>query len=182
MKSTNSLHIKILTLDDLDGWLKQSEILSSESGEGNIYFGAYSIYEPYPIDEIMKNTIERWTKSINTPGWRRAWGVFDSNKMIGSADIAGGDLPTSLHRVDLGIGIMKEYRNLGLGTELLNMIIKWCKEQPSIFWIDLGVFSGNEIAKKVFEKVGFQEIGYKKDAWFVDGNSICETSMSISVR
>ena len=83
MMSTNSLLIRILTLDDLDEWIKQCKILSSESGEDNIYFGAYSIYEPYPSDEIKKNTIERWAKSIDTPEWRRAWGIFDSNNIIG---------------------------------------------------------------------------------------------------
>ena len=155
---------------------------SERENENNVYFGAYSITEPYPTEEIKKNTIERWIKTTDTPGWRRAWGIFDSDRIIGSADIAGGDLPTSLHRVDFGIGIMKEYRNLGLGSKLINTIIDWCKEQPSISWIDLGVFSGNDVAKIVFKKNGFKEIGYKKDAWLVDGNSIGETVMTIPVN
>ena len=137
MRPINSFNIRLLTLDDLDEWLKQCEILSSESGANNIYFGAYSINEPYPIEEIKKNTIERWIKTTDTPGWRRAWGIFDSDRIIGSADIAGGDLQTSLHRVDFGIGIMKEYRNLGLGSKLINVIIDWCKEQPSISWMEI---------------------------------------------
>ena len=182
MRPINSFNIRLLTLDDLDEWLKQCEILSSESGENNVYFGAYSITEPYPTEEIKKNTIERWIKTIDTPGWRRAWGIFDSDRIIGSADIAGGDLLTSLHRVDFGIGIMKEYRNLGLGSKLINVIIDWCKEQPSISWIDLGVFSGNDVAKIVFKKNGFKEIGYKEDAWLVDGNSIGEALMTIPVN
>ena len=66
--------------------------------------------------------------------------------------------------------------------KLINTIIDWCKEQPSISWIDLGVFSGNDVAKIVFEKNGFKELGYKEDAWLVDGNSIGETSMTISVN
>ena len=182
MKSINSFNIRLLTLEDLDNWLKQCEILSSESGENNIYFGAYSVKEPFPKEEINKNTIDRWQKNLYTTGWRRAWGIFDSKRIIGSADIAGGDLPSNLHRVDFGIGILKEYRNLGLGSKLINLIIDWCKEQPSIYWIDLGVFSGNNIAKIIFKKNGFREIGYKKDAYFVDGNSIDETLMAISVK
>ena len=78
--------------------------------------------------------------------------------------------------------ILKEYRNLGLGSKLINVIIDWCKEQTSIYWIDLGVFSGNDVAKLVFEKNGFKDIGYKEDAWLVDGNSIGETLMTIPVN
>ena len=40
MRPINSFNIRLLTLDDLDEWLKQCEILSSESGKNNVYFGA----------------------------------------------------------------------------------------------------------------------------------------------
>ena len=147
-----SIIIRLLTLDDVDEWLEQCEILDSESGENNVYFGPYSREEPFSKIKIRKKTIKLWSQKITVPSWRRAWGIFDENQIIGSAQIAAGDLPTSLHRVDFGIGIMKEYRNFGLGTKLINVIIDWCKEQPSISWIDLGVFSGNDGAKMVFEK------------------------------
>ena len=108
--------------------------------------------------------------------------IFDENRLVGSAQVAAGDLPTSLHRVDLGLGIFKEYRNLGLGQKLFQVIIDWCKKESGISWIDLGVFSGNDIAKLVFEKVGFIQVGFKKDAWYIDGKSIDETLMSICVE
>ena len=182
MERTESINIRLLTLDDIEGWLKQCEILSYESGKNDVYFGPYSKHDPYPMDEIKKNTKERWSKSIDTPGWRRAWGIFYKNRIVGSADIAGGDISKNLHRVDFGIGIIKEYRNMGLGKELMYMIIDWCKEHPGIFWIDLGVFSDNDKAKLVFEKVGFEEIGYKDDCWYIDGVSIGETTMTLNVK
>jgi len=163
MRPINSFNIRLLTLDDLEEWLLQCQIVSSESGENNVYFGAYSVTESYPTEEIKKNTIERWSKTTDTPGWRRAWGIFDSDRIIGSADIAGGDLPTNLHRVDFGIGIMKEYRNIGLGSKLINVIIDWCKEQPNIFWIDLGIFSCIGVAEIVFKKNGFKKIGFNNN-------------------
>ena len=178
----NSTHIRLLTLYDIENWLEQCKILNSESGDNNIYFGPYSKHEEFPADEIKKNTIKRWSKSLDAPGWRRAWGILEGDRIVGSADIAGGDLPTSLHRVNLGIGILKDYRNLGLGKKLLHVIIDWCKKQSNIFWIDLGVFSGNDIGKLVFEKVGFREIGYIEDCWIIDGQSIGSTSMSLKVK
>ena len=182
MKTKDSINIRLLTLDDIEGWLQQCEILDGESGKNDIYFGPYSRGEAYSIDKIRKKTIERWSKPLTHPCWRRAWGIFDDTNIVGSAQISAGDLPTSIHRVDLGIGIYKEYRNLGLGQKLFHTIINWCRRQPSIFWIDLGVFSGNEQAKLVFEKVGFKEIGYKEEAWSIDGKSIGETSMTLNVK
>jgi len=171
-----------LTLDDLEEWLDQCHILDMESGENGIYYGPYARGEPYSIDKIRTKTIKLWSQDFSIPSWRRAWGIFDNDRLVGSAQIAAGDLPTSLHRVDLGLGIYEEYRNLGLGQKLFHVIIDWCKKEASISWIDLGVFSGNDIAKLVFKKVGFIEIGFKKDAWHVDGKSIDETLMSICVK
>ena len=182
MKTAESIKIRLLTLDDVEDWLKQCAILDSESGEDGIYYGPYNKGEPYSVDKIRKKTINLWTQEFTKPGWRRAWGIFDNNKIIGSAQIAAGDLPTSLHRVDLGLGIYKEYRNKGLGQKLIHIIIDWCKNKPSIYWIDLGVFSGNNNAKIVFEKVGFKETGQIEDAWFIDGLSIGETLMTINVK
>ena len=182
MNAKDSIEIRLLTLDDLEDWLKLCNIVDAESGENGIYFGPYSINDPFPTDEIRKRTIARWSKSIDLPNWRKAWGIFHDDKIVGNAQIAAGDLPTNLHRVDLGIGILKEYRNKGLGKRLLKTIIQWCREQPSIHWIDLGVFSGNKNIKDLFEKIGFREIGYKEDCWLIDGKSISETLMAINVK
>ena len=182
MKLTNSFNIRMLTLDDLEGWLKQCEILDSESGENNIYYGPYNSDEPYSIDRLRKKHKKLWTQKISIPGWRRAWGIFDSNRIVGSAQITAGELPTNIHRVDLGLGIYKEYRNMGLGKELINIIIEWCKDESSISWIDLGTFSGNKHAKYVFDKLGFETLCYKDDAWCIDGLSIGETFMTLNVK
>ena len=182
MKPTNSFNIRMLTLDDLEDWLKQGEILDSESGENNIYYGPYNSDEPYPLDELRQKNKILWIQKITIPGWRRAWGVFDSNRIVGSAQITAGDLPTNIHRLDLGLDIYKEYRNMGLGQKLINTIIEWCKNEPSVSWIDLGTFSGNKNAKHVFEKLGFETLGYKDDAWCIDGLSIGETFMTLNVK
>ena len=182
MKDLESIHIRLLELSDVESWLEQCHSLDAESGKDSIYYGPYSKNEPFSIDKIRKKTIKLWSTELITPGWRRAWGIFDSDRIIGSAQIAAGDLPSSVHRVDLGLGIYKEYRNLGLGQKLFHVIIEWCKQESSVSWIDLGVFSGNDFAKNVFEKVGFVASGYREDAWRMDGHSVGETFMSLCVK
>ena len=182
MNANDSIEIRLLTLDDLEDWLKLCNIVDADSGEDGIYFGPYSTNDSFPTDEIRKRTIARWSKSIDLPNWRKAWGIFHNQRIVGNAQIQAGELPTGLHRVEMSIVILKEYRNKGLGKRLLEVLIDWCNQQESIHWIDLGVFSGNNNAMALFKKVGFQKVGYIEDCWLIDGKSISETLMSINVK
>ena len=181
MNAKDSIEIRLLILDDLENWLEQCEIIDSESGENDIYFGPYSTNDAFPTDEIRERTIDRWGKSKDLPNWRRAWGIFHQDKIVGNAQIAAGELPTNLHRVDLGIGILKEYRNIGLGKRLLNTVIRWCREEPSIHWIDLGVFSGNQKAERLFINSGFMIDSVVPDSWRIDTYIINQTNMTLFV-
>lgn len=62
------------------------------------------------------------------------------------------------HRGWLGIMIRKEYRNLGLGTELLKYAIREAKKR-GLKLILLETSSYNKAAIHVFKKVGFKEVG-----------------------
>ena len=42
MNIKDSIEIRLLTLDDLEGWLNQCAVVDAESGENDIYFGPYS--------------------------------------------------------------------------------------------------------------------------------------------
>ena len=174
--------IRLLTINDIDEWLDQCAIVDAESGKDGIYFGPYSRKDKFSKDKIKKKTLDRWNRNIDTPHWRKAWGIFHNKKIVGNAQIQTGELLTGLHRVEISIVILKEYRNKGLGKRLLHVLINWCKQQESIHWIDLGVFSGNNNAMALFKKVGFQKVGYIEDCWLIDGKSISETLMSIKVK
>ncbi|SVB59948.1 uncharacterized protein METZ01_LOCUS212802 [marine metagenome] len=174
--------IRMLTIDDIDEWLDQCAIVDAESGEDGIYFGPYSRKDKFSKDKIKKKTLDRWTRNMDIPNWRKAWGIFHNQRIVGNAQIQAGELPTGLHRVEMSIVILKEYRNKGLGKRLLEVLIDWCNQQESIHWIDLGVFSGNNNAMALFKKVGFQKVGYIEDCWLIDGKSISETLMSINVK
>ena len=175
------MDIRILKFEDIGSYLAQCEILDSESGNSGVYYGPYSKNDVYPIDELRKLTEERWSKDLDTPGWRRAWGVFDGDKIVGSGDVAGGDLKTNLHRVNLGMGILKEYRGKGNGKKLLEVIIEWCGRQESVMWIDLGVFSGNRKAERLFINSGFMIDSVVPDSWRIDTYIINQTNMTLYV-
>lgn len=62
------------------------------------------------------------------------------------------------HVCNLGIAISKEYRDKGLGTILMNELVRQARRFGKKM-VTLGVFEKNPRAKHVYEKVGFREIG-----------------------
>jgi ribosomal protein S18 acetylase RimI-like enzyme len=171
-----------LDLDDLEHYLEFFVVQSGESGaDGDPYYGPYGRDEPFVIDEVRERTRERWTKSLATPGWRRAWGGVDGDLLVGSANVVGDDLAAGLHRVTLGMGILHGYRRQGIGTRLLDRAIEWCRGEPSIVWLDLGVFGDNLPAQALYRKSGFEEIGETPDRWRIDGHRIVQIEMTLRV-
>jgi len=55
---------------------------------------------------------------------------------------------------ELGIGLVKKYRNQGIGTQLLNEGFNWASRK-AISRIQLTVFSNNQRALHLFKKFGF---------------------------
>ncbi len=62
----------------------------------------------------------------------------------------------------INIGINNEYRGIGAGEELLKYLINNVKGK-NVSKIFLEVREGNHIAVKLYEKIGFKEIGIRKN-------------------
>lgn len=78
-------------------------------------------------------------------------------KIIGNASISR--LPRRMnHRGELGISVLKEYWNKGIGSQLLKRLLAWAKEN-GFEVIELQVRSDNLAAIHLYEKYGFQKIG-----------------------
>ena len=80
-----------------------------------------------------------------------------NGKIIGDASLSR--LPRRMsHRGDLGVAVVKEYWNQGIGTQLMSKILDFAKEN-SFEIIDLQVRSDNLRAIHLYERYGFQKIG-----------------------
>ncbi|MHA2300754.1 MAG: N-acetyltransferase family protein [Candidatus Thorarchaeota archaeon] len=62
------------------------------------------------------------------------------------------------HVGDIGIIIKQGYRDIGIGTEMLQQLITQAQKR-SLKILTMGVFSTNKRAKHVYEKLGFRECG-----------------------
>lgn len=82
------------------------------------------------------------------------------------------------HRGRLHMIIDKDWRNLGVGTLLLQEALAWARRNPGIEKVGLAVFSNNHRAIHLYEKCGFQVEGRRvREIQLDDGRYVDEVLM-----
>lgn len=64
------------------------------------------------------------------------------------------------HTAELGMGVVQDYRDVGIGTALMDYTLQWAAEH-GIEKINLGVRTSNERARALYHKFGFVPEGYR---------------------
>jgi RimJ/RimL family protein N-acetyltransferase len=100
-------------------------------------------------------------------------------KYAGSGDVRRGKLRHS-HVANLGISIAKEYRDEGIGTELLKTLIDEGKKL-GLRLLTLNCYENNERALHVYESLGFKKAGVYPGAISFKGEYIGEVHMYLSL-
>ena len=59
----------------------------------------------------------------------------------------------------LGIQLLREYHNQGIGTRIINLFVNKLKTVLSVDIISIRISSDNQISQKMFEKMGAVKIG-----------------------
>jgi RimJ/RimL family protein N-acetyltransferase len=87
-------------------------------------------------------------------------------RAIGYTSIIGIDEEGA--SAEVGIAIMeREYRKHGYGTEALKQVVDHAFNKLDLTLLSLTVFLANEVAIRVYEKVGFRKIKRLKDSWLL---------------
>lgn len=85
--------------------------------------------------------------------------AYNHDQLIGVATVMGElDQPLK-HIGEIGISLLKEYWNCGLGTIMLEEIIEWAKEGQAIKRLEIKVQQRNERALHLYQKLGFDTEG-----------------------
>lgn len=116
-------------------------------------------------------------------GWRKLWVVKDSNqRVVGHIDLRHYGEEHKCHRVLLGMGVDSSLRKQGFGIKLIECVVRFCHQNPTIDWLDLNVLSNNLPAKNLYLKSGFEVIGEMTDCYRIDGESVSEMTMTLSTK
>ena len=71
--------------------------------------------------------------------------------------------------VGMGITVHRDWRGQGVGTAVMRRMIDWCRENPKIHRLELDVFSDNPRAIHVYEKLGFEHEGVRREVFYKEG-------------
>ncbi len=81
------------------------------------------------------------------------------NEIIGNIDLTGNPRIMMQHTAIIGMGMLTDWRNVGLGTEFMKSSIDWAKENPMLELLLLQVYCENISAIYLYKKMGFKENG-----------------------
>lgn len=104
----------------------------------------------------------------------------DNGKIIGDASLER--MPRRMgHRGELGISVLKEYWNKGVGSRLMEAVIDFAKENDYDL-IDLEVRSDNVQAIHLYEKYGFKKWGTHPSFFKIENKDIPFDSMYMRIK
>lgn len=134
----------------------------------------------YPLTVSSKNDL-KWIFEPPVDMQRYAIVLLDGNIMIGSI---------SIHNIDhlnrnafLGIFIGEdEYRGKGYGAESIRLILTYGFKTLNLHNIMLSVDADNLVGMACYKKVGFREVGRRREWVFKDGKYIDRVYMDMLAR
>jgi RimJ/RimL family protein N-acetyltransferase len=152
LKNGKSVVIRQPTLDDESAYIDYISLIFQDD---QFFLTTYEESQAFRTPEKARDRI---TKSQDSSQGilLMAW---DGNKAISMADLTRGIKKRNQHIGSLGISILPEYRNLGLGTAMMQFVIEWAYKDTLLEKLILDVYSDNLPAIRLYQKLDFQEEG-----------------------
>jgi RimJ/RimL family protein N-acetyltransferase len=88
-------------------------------------------------------------------------------EVIGSLDFHGGGFARIRHVGSFGMTVHSDYRNRGIGTGLVEMLLLWAVGHPVIEKLTTNLFTNNTRAIALFNRFGFQSEGRRHREFLV---------------
>ncbi len=150
-KSGKEIKFRYPTIDDVENLKK--------------YINQISLEKTFILYQGEQQTLESETKWLNEKLEKILKHecvylcAFYKNQLIGSSEITLKDKVKS-HVGSFGITVDKNFRGIGIGKKLMELVLsESIKNISSLILIELEVFGNNPLAKKMYEKFGFEEFG-----------------------
>ncbi len=98
-------------------------------------------------------------------------------KLVGYIAGIGGDYRRNWKTVHIVIGVLQEYSGQGIGKRLFLALEEWSVRQ-GIHRLELNVMTHNQRGISLYQRMGYQVEGVKRDDLFVDGGYIDQYFMA----
>lgn len=130
---------------------------------------------------FSKQSAAGWLEKISTPDSSRVDLMImtqDSDQLIGEVVLNDMDPVNRFANIRIGIGGQAN-RGKGYGTEALLLMLEYAFGTLHLHRVELGVFSFNDRAIHVYEKIGFKREGVQRDVLYLNHQYHDSIMMSI---
>lgn len=104
---------------------------------------------------------EKWIRKCRENENTLLIACYIDGKPVGSSDISFMSGIKTSHRAALGITIQRKYWNIGIGSAMFEELMKAAEEHEKTEIVELEFIEGNDRAKALYEKFGFEVISVK---------------------
>jgi RimJ/RimL family protein N-acetyltransferase len=102
-------------------------------------------------------------------------------QIIGNLTCQGGPRQATRHVTVLGMSVAREWRDQGVGSQLMRRAIEWARASQVVKRIELNVFARNQRAIHLYEKFGFAIEGSRRSAIYRDGEYLDDYVMGLLI-
>lgn len=173
LKNGQRLMIRGAEKEDASVILNYVKIVGAETD--NLTFGEGGLGTI--LEDREAALIETITKSDN----QLMLCAFIDEKLVGHLGFTGGSRPRIRHTGEFGVTVIREYWGKGVGSELLNYMIGWAKENQIIKKINLRVRSDNHSAINLYRKLGFVSEGTITREFFINSKFYDSIHMGLEI-
>ncbi len=101
----------------------------------------------------------------------------ENNQLVGYLFAMGGKARRNRHSAYLVVGIHHDYRGRGIGKKLFVFLKQWATKH-GIQRLELTVVTENQSAVSLYEKMGFEIEGTKRNSLLINGDYVDEYYMA----
>ena len=166
----------LILREPLEGDAKDMiEYLNTVGGESdNLLFGKNEFHL------TVEQEMEYIKKVRNDSNMHMVLG-FINNSIVSIAEIRCLLRTRISHNSEIAISVKKEYWGNGIGSVVMQELIRFAKNHKDIRNISLGVKASNLNAIRMYEKFGFIKVGVHKNYFNINGNYDDEYIMDLNL-
>ncbi len=105
---------------------------------------------------------KQFTRYIDT-SYLHVIGAFENDKLVGVLKFTGNSLQKFSHCGEFDISILKAYYGKNIAKKMIVKLFEWCVLND-VSKIELSVMSNNYRAIKLYESMGFEREGVRKNS------------------
>jgi len=175
LKNGKTAIIKTPSIDDAEKLLAHIKKTCEETD----FLARY----PEEWDSVTVENEAKWINSRRNTKNALVITCYMGDEIVGNSEINFmGGIKTS-HRATVSITVLKDYWNLGIGSAMFSELIAAAEANPAIEVIELELVEGNDRARALYEKFGFQTVGERPNAFkLMDGRLLKEYFMQKEIR